>query len=128
MPDKLRAQIAAFLARHDVGLLSAAGPEGIWGMPARYRLLPGRDLTIACLLPAWADAAYFLEQDPRAALVIQDAEPLSQRWLQIQGQATMIAAPDWSLWPARGISTAPPEALYRVVRATPTRRSPCICR
>ncbi len=106
MLDQLHARIAAFLAAHDVGLLSAAGPEGVWAMPVRYRPLPGRGLAVACLLPAWADAAYFLEQAPRVLLVINDLpqSPLpgetaggTLRWLQIRGRADPIVAPDWTL-------------------------------
>ncbi len=130
MLDQLHARIAAFLAAHDVGLLSAAGPEGVWAMPVRYRPLPGRGLAVACLLPAWADAAYFLEQAPRVLLVINDLpqSPLpgetaggTLRWLQIRGRADPIVAPDWTLWPARGTPTVPPDALYRAVRVTPAR-------
>jgi len=122
--------MAAFLAGHQVGILSATGSEGVWVMPVRCRLLPGRDLAVACLLPAWADAAYFLEQAPHVLLVINDPpqSPLPGEtaggalcWLQIRGRADPVAAPDWTLWPARGTSTVPPDALYRVVRVTPAR-------
>ncbi len=129
MLDELRQRMAAFLAAHQVGVLSAAGTEGAWLMPVRCRLTPGRSLTVDCLLPAWADAAYFLEQDPRVMLVILDppSSPLAGetggglRWLQIQGAARAIVAPDWTGWPTRWASAAPPDALYRVVQVTPAR-------
>lgn len=37
MLDPLRAQMAAFLAAHEVCILSTSGVRGAWAMPVRYR-------------------------------------------------------------------------------------------
>ncbi|MBM4460102.1 MAG: pyridoxamine 5'-phosphate oxidase family protein [Chloroflexi bacterium] len=127
MQDQLRAQMAAFLAGHDVGILSTNGARGAWAMPVRYL---SRDLEVECLLPRWADVAYHLEQDPHVLLVVQDcpsstAPPLVRgsemglRWLQIQGIARPVAAPDWVGLLPTWTSATPPGVLYLAVRVTP---------
>ncbi len=126
MLDKLRDQLTAYLAHHDVCILSTAGSEGAWAMPVRYH---SAGLEIDCLVPRWADVAYFLEQDPSVLLVIQ--EPPSSprvgetrgglRWLQVQGTACPVVEPCWErLLPGWKSSTAPDE-LFRVIRITPER-------
>jgi LuxR family maltose regulon positive regulatory protein len=107
---------------------------GAWAMPVRYRLLPAapghHGLDIACLVPRWADVAYFIEQDPRVLFVVHDPPPSPLaggttggclRWLQIAGAAEPIAAPDWTALLPGWASTAPSEALYSALRVTPTR-------
>jgi len=116
--DKLRDQIAAYLAHHDVCVLSTAGLQGAWAMPVRYR---NHGLEVDCLVPRWTDVAYHLEQDPHVLLIVQGCHASSLRWLQVQGTAQPVAAPDWAeLLPGR-TSTAPPDELYRVIRVTSER-------
>jgi hypothetical protein len=67
--DELRDRMAAYLAEHQVCVISTTGPEGARAMPVRYR---SARLEIDCILPRCADVAYHLEQDPRVALVVQD--------------------------------------------------------
>jgi hypothetical protein len=136
MLDQLRAQVAAFLAAHDVGILSTAGVDGAWAMPVRYRPLPvaasnGR-AEVECLLPRWTDAAFFVEQDPCVLLLIVDGLPSVSlassgegrgglRWLQIQGAAHAVADPDWAEWLPTWASPASPSDLYLPLRVTPCR-------
>jgi len=126
LQDKLRDQIAAYLAYHDVCVLSTAGTQGAWAMPVRYR---NHGLEVECLVPRWADVAYHLEQDPhacpehsrRVVLIVQACYAASLRWLQVQGTARPVTAPDWTeLLPGRASAT-PTDELYRVIRVTPQR-------
>lgn len=125
MLDKLRDQMAAYLSQHQVCVLSTAGaacPElvkgGDWAMPVRYR---SRGLDVDCLVPRWANAAYHLEQDSRVLLIIQACYAAGLRWLQIQGTARPVAAPDWARLLPRWMSTALADDLYLVIRVTPER-------
>jgi hypothetical protein len=87
-------------------------------MPVRYR---NHGLEVDCLVPRWTDVAYHLEQDPHVLLIVQGCHASSLRWLQVQGTAQPVAAPDWAeLLPGR-TSTAPPDELYRVIRVTSER-------
>jgi hypothetical protein len=126
MLDELRDQIASYLAHHRVCIISTAGAQGAWAMPVRYH---SRGLEVDCLVPRWADVAYHLEQDPRACpehsrrvmLVIPAANGNGLRWLQYQGTARPVAAPDWAELLPGWMSTAPPDELYLVIRMTPQR-------
>ncbi|OGO40655.1 MAG: hypothetical protein A2Z04_04985 [Chloroflexi bacterium RBG_16_57_9] len=118
MLDKLRDQISAYLAHHDVCILSTAGTEGAWAMPVRYR---SRGLEVECLVPRWADVAYYLEQDPRVLLVIQACGNDSLRWLQYRGRARPVSAPNWVEWSPGRVSPALADDLYLVVHVTPER-------
>lgn len=118
MLDKLRAQMAAFLAAHDVAILTTAGAGGAWAMPVRYRSC---GLEVECLLPRWADVAYFIEQDPCVLLVIEDAAAPAPRWLQIEGVAVTVADPDWVAWLPDWTSPAPPTELYLLLCISPRR-------
>jgi len=134
--DKLRDQIAAYLAHHDVCVLSTTGSQGAWAMPVRYRLLPGtfgnHGLEVECLVPRWTDVAYHLEQDPHVLLVVHDYSPSMSppqvgesegglRWLQVQGIARPVAAPDWAGLLPTWTSATTPDTLYLVVRVMPER-------
>ena len=148
MLDKLRAQMAAFLAAHDVAILTTASSTGAWAMPARYL---ARGLEVDCLVPRWADAAHHLARDPRVLLVmpsqisdfgfrISDGQTAPQSatlrlrsgevrksrsaglcWLQLQGTAQLVAEPDWSGLLPDWTSAVAPGDLYLVVRVTPAR-------
>jgi hypothetical protein len=54
-------------------------------------------------------------------LVIQGCHAAGLRWLQIQGLARPVAAPDWDELLPRWGSAAPPGDLYLVVHVTPER-------
>ncbi|MBN1178343.1 MAG: hypothetical protein JXD18_03975 [Anaerolineae bacterium] len=117
MAEELRSQICVWLAERRVAVLSAAGPEGVWTIPVHCR---AEGMCVACLLPRWADALFYLEQDPHARLVMMEAGAAGAlRWLLLSGEATPLPAPDWSDWfptPTPGSA-----ALYQVVRLIPTR-------
>jgi len=118
MLEKLRDQIASYLSHHEVCILSTTGAQEAWAMPVRYR---SRGLEVECLVPRWADVAYHLEQNPHVLLIIQTCYASGLRWLQIQGLARPVAAPDWDQLLPRWASGVPPGDLYLVVRVTPER-------
>jgi nitroimidazol reductase NimA-like FMN-containing flavoprotein (pyridoxamine 5'-phosphate oxidase superfamily) len=117
--------MTAYLAHHDVCVLSTAGSQGAWAMPVRYRPLPGtfgnHGLEVECLVPRWTDVAYHLEQDPRVVLIVQGCHASSLRWLQVQGTAQPVAAPGWAELLPGQTSTTPPDDLYLVIRVAPKR-------
>jgi hypothetical protein len=133
MLNKLRDRMATYLAQHQVGVLSTAGPEGAWAMPVRYHSPAGpagsRKLEVDCLVPRWAEVAYHLDQGPAAGsgigqdvvLIVQGCHAAGLRWLRIQGTAKPVPAPDWDELLPRWTSTLPPGDLYLVVRVTPQR-------
>ncbi len=112
MLEELRDQVVAYLAAHRTCVLSVASPEGGRAALVRYR---NHGLEVDCLLPRWSDLVYYLEQDPRVALVVPDSEePL--RWLRCWGRARILPRPDWAEWAlARGVGR-PLQDLYVVVR------------
>jgi len=118
MLDKLRDQIASYLSHHGVCILSTTGAQGAWAMPVRYR---SRGLEVECLVPRWADVAYHLEQNPHVLLIIQTCYTSGLRWLQVQGTARPVAAPDWDQLLPRWVSSVPPGDLYLVFHVTPER-------
>ena len=118
MLDKLRDQMATYLAEHQVCVISAAGPDGARAMPARYR---NAGLEVDCLLPRWADVAYYLEQDSRIVLVVQDTGAQGLRWLRCLGAARQVEQPDWDALLPKSMNTPTPDELYLVVRVTPRR-------
>lgn len=118
MLDPLRAHMTAFLAAHEVCILSTSGVRGAWAMPVRYR---SRGLEVDCLIPCWADVAYFAEQNPHVLLLIQDAEAPATCWLQVEGAASPAPDPDWGQWLPSWPSPAPPAELYHLLRVRPRR-------
>jgi hypothetical protein len=94
-------------------------------MPVWYRLDPGpfgsRSLEVDCLVPRWADVAHKLTQNSRVVLIVQASSGAGLRWLQIQGTTRPVEAPDWSRLLPRWVSAVQPDALYLVVRVTPSR-------
>lgn len=126
MPDQLRAPIADCLRQHQIAVLSTTGKAGIRAMPVHYRLLAAAGsnhrLEVACLLPRWADAIYYLEQDPHVSLVIHALRGDRLWWLAYRGTAHPAATPDWSAWSLPAPPAAPaPEVLYTVIHVTPER-------
>ena len=79
----------AYLSAHYVGVLCASGTRGAWALVVPYR---NDGLAVECLVPRWADAAFYLEQDPRALLLIPDsldAPTDGLRWLEYAGTARL---------------------------------------
>ncbi len=118
MLDQLRDRMAAYLSHHRTCVLSTAGSQGAWAMPVRYR---SQGMEVDCLVPRWTDVAYYVEQDPRVLLVIQDTEAPALRWLQVQGRAQPVAEPCWEGLLSGWTSSAAPDELYLVIRVTPAR-------
>ena len=125
LPDERRERIASFLAHQRTGVISTASLSGVLAMPVWYRLNPepsaSRSLEMDCLVPRWADVAHQLIQDSRVVLTVQASSSAGLRWLQIQGMARPVEAPDWSRLLPRWVSAVQPDGLYLVVRVTPGR-------
>lgn len=125
LPDEQGKRIVSFLAHQRTGVISTTGSPGVWAMPVWYRPLAGtpgsRDLKVDCLIPRWADVSHHLVHDSRVVLIIQASSGAGLRWLQMQGTARPVEAPDWSRLLPRWVSVMQPHALYPVVRVTPGR-------
>lgn len=106
------------LAAGQAGVLSAATAGGVWSMPVRYR---SAGLQIDCLLPRWSDLVSVLEEDPAVVLVVLDPGGLDRGWLQVQGRAETVAAPDWAGLLPQVQARLRPEELYRLIRIRPVR-------
>jgi hypothetical protein len=125
--EALRERVARFLADHSSGVLSAVpapgasrqlhagalgedGPgdgewhgEGSWALPVRYWSRGDGRMEVDCLVPRWADAAYYLQRSPRALLVVADGEDTvaggrttGLRWLQCAGTVSTVDDPVWA--------------------------------
>lgn len=125
LTDEQRKRMASFLAHQRTAVISTTGSPGVWAMPVWYR--PDSDpsgsggLEVDCLVPRWADVAHHLTQDPSVVLIVQASSGAGLRWLQIQGTAQPVEVPDWARLLPRWASTVQPDALYLVVRVTPSR-------
>ncbi len=123
--DDQRKRFAAFLTHQRTCILSTIAGQGMWAIPVWYRPHSSpsgsRGLEVDCLVPRWADVAHHLTQDSRVVLIVQASSGAGQRWLQIQGTARLVEAPDWSRLLPRWASTMQPDAVYLVVRVTPNR-------
>ena len=124
-PDEQRNRIATFLAHQRTAVISITASQGVWAMPVWYRPLPGtagsRDLDVECLVPRWADMAHHLARESEVVLIVQASSGAGLRWLQIQGTARPVDAPDWTRLLPLWVSTMQPDTLYLVVRITPSR-------
>lgn len=118
MLNELRGRAITLLTAHQTCVLTTSGAGGAWAMPVRCR---SQGLAVECLLPRWADAAYFVEQDPNVLLLIQDAEAPATRWLRIEGVARAVPDPDWARWLPAWSSPLSPTELYLLLRVTPHR-------
>ncbi|RMF30011.1 MAG: pyridoxamine 5'-phosphate oxidase family protein [Chloroflexi bacterium] len=112
MLDKLYDQVVACLAAHRTCVISVASPEGGQAALVRYR---NRGLEVDCLLPRWSDVVYYLQQDPRVSLVVQEEEG-RLRWLRGWGLAQIVSRPDWDGWALGNNAGATLQDLYVVVR------------
>lgn len=97
----------------------------MWAIPVWYRpnAWPSgsRSLGVDCLVPRWTDVAHHLSQARRVALIVQATSGAGLRWLQIQGTARPLEAPNWTALLPRWVSSVQPDALYLVVRVKPSR-------
>jgi hypothetical protein len=122
MPSPLSTEpgsrIASFLAHQRTCIISTTASEGVWALPVWYR---SHDLELECLVPRWADVAHHLLQECRIVLIVQAASGAGLCWLQVQGTAQPVEAPDWTRLLPRWVSALQPDALYLVVRVTPSR-------
>lgn len=94
-------------------------------MPVWYRLDSGpsgsHTLEVDCLVPRWTDVAHHLSQERRVVFIVQAPSGAGLRWLQVQGTARPVEAPDWTRLSPRWVPNVHPDALYLVVRVTPSR-------
>jgi hypothetical protein len=97
----------------------------MWALPVWYRPgagpSAGRTLAVDCLLPRWADLAHHLSQSAQVVLIVQASSGAGLRWLQIQGTARPVEAPEWGRLLPRWVSSVHPDGLYLVVRVMPGR-------
>ena len=118
MLNELRDRIVSYLALHRVCVFSVLVPQGLQAMPVRYH---SRGLDVECLLPRWADVAYWVAQDPNVLLVIESSHAAGLRWLEYRGVARPVDAPGWTeLLPTWNRAT-PPDQVYQVFRVIPRR-------
>jgi hypothetical protein len=123
--DEQRKEFAAFLAHQRTCIISTTASQSVWAMPVWYRPLSdpsgSSTLEVDCLIPRWADVAHHLAKTAEVLLIVQASSGAGLRWLQIQGRAQPVEAPDWTRLMPRWISKVQPDALYQVVRVTPSR-------
>lgn len=91
MLDELRDQVASFLSRNHVCVISTNGALGAWAALAHYDNI---GLTLNCRLPRWADVAYFVEQSPLVMVIIREVSTEKLRWLQYRGVARIADSTD----------------------------------
>jgi hypothetical protein len=124
-PAERRKQIASFLVHQRTGVISTIAAGSPWAMPVWYRPRSGpsgsNSLIVDCLVPRWADIAQHLTPEVKVLLIVQASSGAGLRWLQIQGTVQPVEAPDWARLLPRWVPTARPDALYLVVRVTPSR-------
>lgn len=115
---ELRQKMSNYLATHQICILCGASQEGNWAIPVIYH---SQDVQVTCLLPRWADAAYYLEQDQGVLLIVPDSTALPLRWLQMSGQARLETG-EWvdTCWPAV-FATQAQSQFYLRVSITPQR-------
>lgn len=118
MFDALRDHIQTFLAGHQQCVMTARDGDSTATLLARYH---ADGLCVDCLLPLWAEITYCLEHNPQVTLVIPPGDGDAESWMQVQGRAEALAAPEWhTLLPMQPAGMAPAD-LFRVVRVRPRR-------
>lgn len=96
--------------------VAAAEARGVWAIPVHCR---NDGLAVDCLIPRWADAAFYLEQNPQVLLIFQDPDGAHLCWLQYRGRAEILSTPNWAeLLPQ---AEPHPETRYLAVRVQPRR-------
>jgi hypothetical protein len=123
--NEQRKEFATFLAHQRTCIISTIASQGVWAMPVWYRPTSGasssRALEMDCLVPRWADIAHHLAKTAEVLLIVQASSGVGLRWLQIRGTAQPVEAPNWSRLLPRWASKVQPDALYQVVRVSPSR-------
>jgi hypothetical protein len=123
--DEQRKQFAAFLAHQRTCIISTVASQCTWAMPVWYRpqsVSSGNStLEVDCLIPRWADVAHHLAKTAEVLLIVQASSGVGLRWLQIKGRAQPVDEPDWPSLLPRWAYTVQPDALYQVVRVSPSR-------
>ncbi|MEW6142101.1 MAG: hypothetical protein AB1597_02950 [Chloroflexota bacterium] len=121
MLNILRERMRNFLSTNRVGVLTGSGTEGTWTMPVRYRV---KNLELDCLVPRWADIAYYVEPYPEVLMVVlvvlpSPGDPLC--WLQYKGSARPLTNHDWKGLLPTGASENLAKDMYLVLRVVPER-------
>ena len=118
MLDEIRDRITAFIAQHQICVISTRGVTGAWVAPAWHY---SYGLEIVCLLPRWSDAVYYLEQDPHVMVIILDTQSTELRWLQYSGNAQLVHWPDVEQILPQGSPNMQVDDRYVAVRITAER-------
>lgn len=113
--NSLHDRFAEALAAGREGVLSAAGPSGVYAMPVRYR---SHRLEVECLLPRWSDLAHLSDDRLPVTLTVGSAD---RQWLQVRGLVEPVSQPDWTGLLPQASGSLRPEDLYRLVRIRATR-------
>lgn len=116
--DDQKNRFAAFLTHQRTCILSTIAVQGVWAIPVWYR---SHDLEVDCLVPRWSDVAHNLSKNSRVVLIVQASSGAGLHWLQFQGTVHPVEAPDWARLLPRWVSTVQPDALFLVMRVTPSR-------
>ena len=115
---ELRQQMSIYLAAHQTCILCCSAQEGNCAVPVAYQC---QGVQVTCLLPRWADAAYYLELDPRVLLIIPDGAAPPLRWLQIHGLARLEPYSAEEAGRLAGFVVHAPDSLYHLVAVAPQR-------
>ena len=125
LPNDQINRFAVFLNHQRICIISTVASQGVWAIPVWYRALLSTSgnptLEMDCLIPRWTDVAHHLIQEPKIVLIVQASSGSGLRWLQIQGTARPVEAPDWTRLLPRWVSKVQPDNLYKVVRVSPSR-------
>src|SRR4051794_28638842 len=117
MVDRLRDQFVTFLGAHQIGVLSLSDRGDAWAMPVRYT---SRALTVACLLPRWAEISFRLESSPGVLLTVPSAAA-EHHWLGYQGSALVRTLAEWPALHPDAPTALSPDDLYQVLELAPRR-------
>ena len=115
---ELRQKMSNYLATHQTCILCGASQEGNWAIPVIYH---SQEVQVTCLLPRWADAAYYLEQDQCVLLIVPDSTTPPLRWLQIRGLARLEPYSVGEAGRLAEFVVQTPASLYHLVIVTPQR-------
>lgn len=125
LPEERKERMASYLAHQRTGVISTIAKNSIWAIPVWYQPEPEqarkRGLVVECLIPRWADISYHMTDGSKVLFIVQASSANGLRWLQIQGTASLVEAPDWKRILPRWVPTAQPHVFYSVVRVTPRR-------
>ncbi|HEX2915283.1 MAG TPA: hypothetical protein VH186_31250 [Chloroflexia bacterium] len=118
MLSKLSEHLKAYLQAHSNCIVSVRSAGNSAAMPVLYR---AKGLQVECLVPRWADVAYYLEQNPEVILVVPDSASGISRWLQYQGLARVSECEDWANWQTYSFLPSASPELYTVFQVSPVR-------